>query len=283
MKLGGSIARRRSGNGRGRRGGAKPPDGGGRRMLLAAAILVAAGATGFFYATQIVYPAERASNGDFLAVPDLTGLSEAEARVLVENRGLVLELEDSILHPRAPAGQVVGQSPLPGQLSQPGGAVHLTVSLGPERRPVPDVTRLRADRALTVLRTTGFEVSIDSVEADEPQGRVVSTRPSPGTSVTLPSQIQVSVSRGPPLVDLPDLTGLQEARVRAILDSLGLAVGDVEARRRFGFSQGEVLETFPAAGERVPRGSPVRLVIGRRILFDGQETPRDTTDQRRDP
>jgi eukaryotic-like serine/threonine-protein kinase len=283
MKLGGSIARRRPGGGKRRNGGSGAPADRGRLGLVALGILVVAASVGYLWATQIVYPAEQPTNGDFREVPDLSGMSEAEARVALENRGLALELEDSILHPRAPAGRVVGQSPLPGQLSLRGEPVQLTVSLGPERRPVPDVTRLRADRAITVLRTTGFEVTVDSVEADDPEGRVVATRPSAGTSVTLPSEIQVTVSLGPPLVDLPDLTGLQEARVRAILDSLGLAVGEVEARRRFGFSQGEVLETFPAAGERVPRGSPVRLVIGRRILFQNDEVPRDTIEARREP
>jgi eukaryotic-like serine/threonine-protein kinase len=105
-------------------------------------------------------------------------MSGSEARVvLAREPGVRAGPVDSIRHPRIPAGEIVGQSPLPGQVSLPGGTVELTVSLGPERRPVPDVTRLRADRALTVLETSGFEVTVDSVQADEPEGQVVATEP----------------------------------------------------------------------------------------------------------
>ncbi len=192
-----------------------------------------------------------------------------EARVLLANRGLEVGTVDSIRHPAVADGEVLGQSPLAGQVALPGAAVELTVSLGPERRPVPDVTRLRSDRALTVLQSSGFQVAVDSVEADAPEGQVVSTDPEAGVRVSLPSNIRMTVSLGPPLVELPDLVGLQEEEARTILAEAGLEVGEVENRARFGFGQGDVLETFPVAGEMIPRGSAVRLVVRRRSLLPG--------------
>ncbi len=270
MELGGSLRRTRSG-GRGsgrppRRGGGaedgSPAGPGGRWILLGLIVLLAGSGTGYLYATQVVFPGTEEGAMELLQVPDLRGTSLVEARELLLGQRFEMGRVDSIRHPRAPEGRVVGQTPLPGQLLEPDGRVELTLSLGPERRPVPDVTRLRADRALTVLQTTGFEVSVDSLEADEPEGRVVATEPQAGTEVTLPAEIRMRVSLGPPLVTLPELTGFSEDRARAVLDSLGLAVGEVESRFRFGFSQGEVLEQFPPAGEEVPRGSAVRLVVG---------------------
>jgi len=210
----------------------------------------------------VVFPGTERGAVELFPVPDLRGTTLAEARELLLGQRFELGWVDSIRHPRAPEGRVVGQSPLPGQLLEPGGTLELTLSLGPERRPVPDVTRLRADRALTVLQTTGFEVTVDSLEADEPEGRVVATEPAAGMEVTLPAEIRMRVSLGPPLVTLPELAGFTAERARALLDSLGLSVGEVESRFRFGFSQGEVVEQFPPAGEEVPRGSAVRLVVG---------------------
>ncbi len=275
--MGSSMRRRRGGGGdRGRGSGKKAPKRGptgggplGRPFLLALAVLAVGSGSGYLYATQVVFPAERSAPVDLVVVPDLRGMSEGEARVLLENRGFEPGRVDSIRHPGVPAGEIVGQAPLPGQSTLPGGAVELTVSLGPEQRPVPDVTRLRADRALTVLRTTGFEVTIDSIQADEPQGQVVATVPAAGTRVNLPSEIRMTVSLGPPLVELPSLVGLQEEEARTRLGELGLVVGEVENRARFGFGDGDVLETFPEAGASIPRGSAVRLVIRRRSLLPG--------------
>lgn len=287
MDLGGSLRRRRSGGrrrstsekdpggGTGRGGGSGSPGRTGWRwVLIGLAVLLVGSGSGYLYATQVVFPGTERDGAEWVTVPDLRGTSLAEAGPLLEGQGFQLGRVDSIQHPEAQPGVLVGQTPLPGQLLEPGGAVELTLSLGPERRPVPDVTRLRADRAMTVLRTTGFEVTVDSVEADEPEGRVVSTDPPSGFEVTLPAEIRIDISLGPPLVTLPDLVGMMEERARMVLDSLGLAVGEVESRFRFGFSQGEVVEQFPSAGEEVPRGSAIRLVVGGRGLDrneDGDE------------
>jgi eukaryotic-like serine/threonine-protein kinase len=264
--MGGSIRRRR--------GGRRPKNSGGTRsFLLALGVVLLGSGSGYLYATQVVFPSERGLGPELTEVPDLRGMTAAEALFTLDTRGFEPGQVDSIRHPQAPAGQVVGQSPLPGQGALPGARVELTVSLGAEQRPVPDVSRLRVDRALTVLRTSGFEVEVDSIEANEPEGQVVSTLPEAGTRLTLPANVRMTVSLGPPLLELPDLVGLQEEEARAILAELGLEVGEVENRARFGFGQGDVLETFPVAGEMVPRGGAVRLVVRRRSALPGGEGP----------
>jgi eukaryotic-like serine/threonine-protein kinase len=178
MELGGSLRRRRGG---GRRGGGSSRTGtgggGARRSLLGVdprwvliglGVLLLGSWGGYLYATQVVFPGAERTASHFEPVPDLRGTSLMEAEQLLEGQRFRMGRVDSIQHPRAQTGVVVGQTPLPGQLLEAEGVVELTLSLGPERRPVPDVTRLRADRAITVLRTTGFEVMVDSVEADEP-------------------------------------------------------------------------------------------------------------------
>ncbi|CAN5732593.1 hypothetical protein BH23GEM11_BH23GEM11_00710 [soil metagenome] len=263
-----------------RRGGRRPEarpekkrtsrSGAGWRLpLLAVVALLLGSGSGYLYATQLLFPGVRAENTTLVEVPDVRGLEMSEVGITLENRGFVQGRVDSILHPSVPEGRIVGQAPLAGQLSLPGGAVEVMVSLGPERRPVPDVTRLRVDRALTVLETSGFQVAVDSVEADAPEGQVVSTDPEAGTRVTLPSNIRMTVSLGPPLIELPDLVGMQEEDARAALEELGFVVGEVENRARFGFGQGDVLETFPEAGAMVPRGGAIRLVVRRRSLLPG--------------
>jgi serine/threonine-protein kinase len=178
--------------------------------------------------------------------------------------GLVLGPVDSLNHPAILEGRTVGQSPLPGQLSAAGDTVRIAVSTGPEERPVPDVLQLSGDRARTILETAGFVVVVDSVSSDDPRGQVVTMSPEPGMEATIPMEVRLSLSLGPPEFEMPLLVGLPEEEARAVLDSLGLIIGEVETRFRFGRDQGMVVEQDPPAGARVQEGSPVRLVVGRR-------------------
>ncbi len=269
MQLGSSLRRRRSqarpGTGRAPRSEADRDPGGdpGRFALLVVLVSVVALGFGYLGATHVLFPAP-APPPDLVKVPDVRGELLAEARASFEDAGLQVAEVEELRHPQADSGSVVGQAPLPGQLASRGDSVRLTVSLGPERRRVPEVTGLRADRALTVLESTGLLVQVDSVEDNHPRGRIIQVAPEEGTEVTLPGSVTVTVSLGPPEVEVPALLGLSEAEARDSLDALGLTVSDVEEVFRFGRDQGRVVGQEPPAGTRLERGDSVRLTVGRR-------------------
>lgn len=273
MKLGGSIRRRR-----GLKPGGEPKPRGPsdrpwfrlpkskRALRLASLVLVSAIVglgVGNLFSTRVMFPAPPPP-GDLIPVPDLRGESLRQAEVLLAEVGLTVGLIDSIRHPEAREGEILGQSPLPGQLAPSGDTVRLAISLGPEERPVPDVMPLRVERATGVLTAAGFTVTVDSVESNLPPGRVVSMNPGPGTSVVLPTAVHLNVSLGPPMVEVPLLLGLDESEARALLTDTGLEIGEVSVRFRFGLDQGRVVEQDPSPGRMVRQGSAVRLVVGQR-------------------
>ena len=281
MKLGGSLRRNRgsggggrkrssgkgSGTSRGARRGGKgkrrPVPGGGRLVAWTLGLVVAGWGSGYLVATQLLFPAPPPT-AEMVTVPDLRGLGLATGQERLAGAGLLLGAVDSLRHPSQPREVILGQTPLPGQLALPGAEVRVTRSLGPQRREVPDVVRVDAARARIILETAGFVVQMDSVEAGMPRGRVVSSRPAAMDTVDLPAAIRLAVSKGPPLVTMPLLLGLEEAQALAVMDSLGLVLGEVEEVFRFGRDQGIVVEQEPPADTRLERGSPVRLAVGRR-------------------
>jgi serine/threonine-protein kinase len=214
----------------------------------------------------VAFPAPEHPASEYLTVPDLRGftIKQAEARLL--QSGLGVRIVDSIYHPDAPLGTIIGQGPLPGQLAIAPDSVRLTVSLGAERRVIPDVSGLSEDRALILLRATGFTVQVDSLESDLPVGLAITTSPQAGAERTIPSDVRLSVSLGPPFLVMPDLIGLREEDARAILDSLGLIVAQVGERAQL-FNPGEVVDQTPAPGSSIPNGSGVSIVISRRRFF----------------
>lgn len=235
----------------------------GRNLLIGA---VTAPLLGWFFgyvvATRFLFPAPPPP-GDLFEVPDLRGLGLISAAERLTGAGLGMGSVDSLQHPSVARGLVVGQSPLPGQVSQPSTAVGVTLSSGPQTRSVPDVLRLDQDRARVVLETSGFRVEIDTSESEEPRGRVIGVTPSPDSVVELPAQVHLVVSAGPPALPMPLVLGLERAEAELLLDSVGLVVTEVEEVFRFGRDQGIVVEQEPAADTQLRRGGTVRLKVGR--------------------
>ncbi len=268
MRLGGSLRRNRSSTGSrfgappASRTGRGPWHGGGRLVLLLGVVLLAGSSVGYVYATHVAFPLPEGRTEEYRGVPDLRGMTLSEAEAGLREAGLLLGIVDSVSHPWRVRGEVVGQDPFPGQLAVPSGRVEVALSTGPEYRSVPDVLGMRPDRAVALLQTSGFDVAVDSLEAEVPEGRVALTFPVPGAEVALPARVRLTVSLGPPAFPMPYLVGLDEEEALLVLDSLGLEVAYV-GRRLTLIRGGEVLEQYPLSDVLVPPGAAVRIVIGR--------------------
>lgn len=235
-----------------------------RNAGVALGLTVVGGGAGYAVATVVLFPLPETPSAA-QGVPDLRGRALPAALAAVADSGLVVERVDSVRHPTTPKGTVIGQGPLPGPTALPGAAVRVTVSLGPEVRNVPDVTRLPGERAAALLRAGGFRVQVDTVESGLPAGRVAGIDPQPGARLPIPGDVRLRVSQGPPTFPMPDLTGTGEAEALAVLESLGLALQEVD--RRFSLlNVGAVFGQSPAPNVPVEAGAPVRIVVGEAMV-----------------
>ena len=255
--------------GAGRPHGADDPRGSGRprgkrRTLLFALIVAGCGlgsghlvATTFFFRPPAAPP-------DLQGVPDVRGHPLVLARALLADSGLATSRVDSVYHPAAARGIVIGQSPLPGRTALPRASVRVTVSLGPDVRPVPDVTRLPGSRAAALLGASGFVVAVDTVESTAPAGRVIQLEPGPGTPVAMPGSVRVAVSLGPPTMPMPTLAGMDEHAAVDLLGSLGLVVSEIEYRYSL-LNVDVVFGQHPGPNAEVEQGAEIRLIVGRAV------------------
>ena len=230
----------------------------GRLAALAAVGL----GSGYLIATHVFFPLPPPP-GDLVAVPSLAGLKLDDVSARLADAGLALGTVEALRHPDLDSGVVVGQGPLAGQLLPRGGQVRLTMSLGPQRQTVPDISRLVGDRALRMLEATGFEVTVDSTDSDLPIGSIVEVDPPAGTLLRVPAAVKVTVSRGPARFPMPYLLGMPGKQAIDSLTVLGLGVPVVDTVFRFGRDQGLVEEQDPPADSLVSRGASVRLTVGR--------------------
>lgn len=206
------------------------------------------------------------SHKEIVTVPDVRRLTLAQARSVLREADLGLEVGDSLPNPRVAAGAVVAQSPLPGGEVGPRTAVRVILSAGRERRAVPVVTVMSELQAVSLLRAMGFQVAVERVSSMRAEGRVVGTIPAAASRVAVPSPLRLLVSAGPPLVAVPALDSLTEAAAGAALEAAGLELGRIEREYHPEAQDGVVLSQTPAAGDTVRQGTRVDLVVSSREI-----------------
>ncbi|SCL15970.1 PASTA domain-containing protein [Micromonospora inyonensis] len=116
---------------------------------------------------------------------------------------------------------------------------------------------LVASVALTVLATLGLGLWLVVRTGSDGTPRAPLPSPSPAPPTAGPPTTGAATT--PARVPMPDLVGLPRSAAEAALDRLGL--GYRSELRRSGRPAGTVIGTEPQAGERVPLGTDVTLVV----------------------
>ncbi|WP_426667450.1 PASTA domain-containing protein [Mucilaginibacter sp. McL0603] len=133
--------------------------------------------------------------------------------------------------------------------------------------PVPKITGINIDRALSTLKEQGFGVSIDSVYVlDQAPGTVIEQDPDAGTNVKEGRVIYLKIVKNQaPNVALPDILDAPYISAEATLSNYGLKIGDTTYKSDI--ARDHVLEIKFAGqqiqpGTKIPKGSKVDLVLG---------------------
>jgi serine/threonine-protein kinase len=131
---------------------------------------------------------------------------------------------------------------------------------------VADVSGALFDDGAQALRDQGLLVLRLTEASDEiTAGTIIRTDPPAGTNVPERTTIEVIVSSGKLEVTVPFLSGLTEEAARASLEAVGLVLGVISPGNSSTVVKGSVIESVPAANQRVPGGSVVNLLVS-----DGQ-------------
>ncbi|HEY3219974.1 MAG TPA: PASTA domain-containing protein [Gemmatimonadales bacterium] len=223
---------------------------------------IAMALAGYLTAYLILFPAPILPGHQ--AVPRVLGLTLAEAQAEIQRSKLQVNVGGAEPHPTAPAGVVVWQDPPPGVIAPEGTKITLVSSAGPPKIPVPDVSNLDAGLAQSLIAAAGLTVSqVESVQAAQPTGLAMMTRPPAGTALAPGAGLTLVVSRGAPTIPVPDLLGMASGDARTRLEMEGLQLGTVTRRRTTEGSPGTVVAQSPGAGTLAAPGTVVDIVVAR--------------------
>ncbi|WP_405634861.1 Stk1 family PASTA domain-containing Ser/Thr kinase [Streptomyces sp. NBC_01178] len=194
---------------------------------------------------------------EIVRVPDVAGSSLADARRSLKKAGLAPGMVTREFSEDVPRGEVVRTDPRAGADRHPDTAVALVVSKGAPVE-VPDVTGLSVQDATAELKAEGLKAEAlpGRVHSSEVAGDVAEQSPGEGTEAAEGDTVELTVSKGPRLVDVPDVTGRNVDEARSTLEEAGF---EVKVDRPFLSFSDTVASQSVDGGERAPEGSTITI------------------------
>jgi serine/threonine-protein kinase len=231
------------------------------RRLLPYALVAAGGfLVAYLIVAFVIFPPQIIP--DDAKVPQVVGLLYDEAVTRLEAAGFKAKQGEERFVELAPKTTVLAQSPPPGATEPRGTEILLDVSAGQRQIQVPSVVGLAQAVAEDAIDKAGLEVGdVKEQESPSARGAVLSTDPAVGTLVAPSTRVDLVVSSGPPAVNAPDVVGQPYASARAMLEQVGLQVGDVTTDSLSTATPQTVISQTPAAGSRVAPGTKISLTI----------------------
>ena len=141
-------------------------------------------------------------------VPDLIGMTEAQARAAIGDAGLAVGQPEYVADADVARDKVVKQDPNRDTFVDPGATVTITVSTGKPMTSVPAVVGQDRSTARATLESANLVAAFVEKESDEPKDQVIETDPAAGEQVPEGTKITVYFSDGPEKV--PDVVGMTE-------------------------------------------------------------------------
>jgi beta-lactam-binding protein with PASTA domain len=160
-------------------------------------------------------------------VPNLSGLSVADANSVASRSGLALNLENRFYSADVPAGRILSQDPAAGSRVRREWPVRITESLGAQRVEIPDLTG-QTERSATIgIRRLSLELGVVAhlAIAGDPDVVLTQTPPANASGVDGP-RVSLLVSDAaiaqPNAYAMPSLVGLSYSAANARATSAGL-------------------------------------------------------------
>jgi len=143
------------------------------------------------------------NHGSFVEVPDLTGKSLETVAIELNDRDLVMEIQDSAnYNPKYPKFSIIEQYPLAGTQVKENRKIYVTINPSGFRKvDVPNIVGRTFRQAKPTLEALGFEVGNISYKDDigKDEGLAVSFKGQPinsGTKLPITSKIDVVLGNG---------------------------------------------------------------------------------------
>ena len=250
------------------------------------------GVTGAFVLVLIVLaivflPRLFGSSGTVVECPNLLGKVYDEVISSDEYKDFTITLSNQGQDYSAeyPAGQIMAQTPEAGRSLKGKHEIRVTVSLGPKKVKLDDLSNYNINTAKETLTSLKLQYDIEEVYSDEvAKDFVVRTDPAGGSSLDEGYTVKLFVSIGPApkFVTVDSYKGLTEDEAKRAIEENGLRVGNVSRKADSTVPEGVVISQSLAVGSTANKDTAVDLVVssGKPIVDVNLALPIPNTDNK---
>ena len=196
----------------------------------------------------------------YIIPSDLAGKDPNDATKALQDLTLSVSETVQVYHSKIPIGKVVSTDPKGGSKVKRNTPVILKVSKGPAPVIVPPIAGKDIRIVTKQLAKLGLVVDIkDQIFDASDVGTVLSSDPTPGSSMKKGETIHLTISKGPPPVQVPNVVGLDIASAKEILANAGF---EVSVQNQLSVVVlNKVYSQDPAAGSMATPGTTITLKI----------------------
>jgi serine/threonine-protein kinase len=225
--------------------------------LLAALLVAAAIVAGWYVYTKIQ---DQLNQTKPVSVPLVQGSVERLAVQKLQAAGLQVRVR-RLPNANVEIGRVFDQSRPPGERTEKGNLVVISVSSGKPKVSVPNVVGKQATDAVAALTEQGLKADIHSVHSAKDSGTVTGQFPKAGARLLKGEKVRINVSQGPKPIGVPPVVGSPFESAAGALQGAGFAVArrDVESND----PKGIVVQMDPPANSLIAPGSTVTLFVSK--------------------
>ena len=192
-------------------------------------------------------------------VPNVVGKQLSVSTRLLEERHLRVSSSE-VTNSDVPAGQVISQSPEPGESVKEQRMVHLVVSKGAGDITIPDLQGMSFDQAREKLKALGLSIGKITYENDpsKDDGVVLSQGLQAGGKASKGATVDITINQTKgTTVEIPNVVGMTIKEAKEALGNLGLSIGKISGSNE---DSAVVTAVSPAPGSSVKRDESITLV-----------------------
>ena len=189
-----------------------------------------------------------------ILIPRLNGLTPDVASAQLSSLGLTVGEINESFDMKIAAGYVIATEPKETMAVKRKAIVNLIVSKGVEQISLQSYVGKGGEQALSELTEMGFDVDVTYKFSDSVfKGQVISQSPEKMESIGKGSKINLTISKGPEFVFVPNVLGKNKNDASLDLENLGLRVKIK--------GSGKVNNISPAIGAKVKQGAVITLTL----------------------
>lgn len=215
-----------------------------------------------------------------IALPNLIGKTEAEARKAVQDMGLKFEVKSETTDSSKPYG-VLSQDPQSGMTVKQNSTVYVVLNVDSKATKLDSYVGMKLEEIESKVKELGLKIEVDYVDDDSEENTILAQNPIAGSSITEGDTLYLSISNGKGAEEnlVPNVLGMNFDDAKKMLEEKGLIVKDAVYVASEETEKDRVLSQSLEANQTFENGDTIELNVSKGPEEKPEENEQNQSEQ----